>query len=237
MPLPDHRSFAWVEGNGGPTEVKGLESGMSRPPRDLDLADRSRRLQLLVSLAVPLAILALALGFLLVGPVLLLLLFPLLGVGAAFVLREIIWHFMERAGRLVVGTLHGIGSVGYEATFSAEESLVARGRYEEAAAAYRAHLSGQRLDVSALLRLADLLERHLGDAAEAERLYFEVRRITPAPDRVGNRLIDLYRRTGNRGRLMAELARFASAHAGRTSGTAARKELQSMKESDRHPPA
>ena len=226
-----------MEGNGGPTEVKGLESGMPRPPRDVDLADRSRRLQLLVSLAVPLAILALAVGFLLVGPGLLLLVFPLIGVGAALLLREVIWQFMERTGRLMIGTLHGIGSVGYEATFSAEESLVARGRYQEAAAAYRAHLAERPLDVGAFLRLADLLERHLGDAPEAERLYLEIRRISPDPDRVGNRLIDLYRRTSNRRRLMAELARYASAHAGHPAGAAARKELQSMKESDRPPHA
>ena len=52
------------------------------------------------------------------------------------------------------------------------------------------------------------------------------------PGLAANHLIDLYRASGNRGRLMAELARFAASHAESDAGRAARKELQSLKEAD-----
>jgi hypothetical protein len=42
-------------------------------------------------------------------------------------------------------------------------------------------------------------------------------------------LIDVYRREGNRGRLMVELARFAERYRGSAAGDAAARELMEMK--------
>ena len=42
-------------------------------------------------------------------------------------------------------------------------------------------------------------------------------------------MIDLYQRTGNRGRLMAEFARYAERHRGRPQGEAAKRRLMELK--------
>jgi len=87
-------------------------------------------------------------------------------------------------------------------------------------------------DIDARLRLADLLERHLKDDAGAEREYVEVRRrATDARQQMmaSNGLIDVYRRSGNRGRLVVELARFAERYRGSAAGDAAARELKELK--------
>ena len=66
----------------------------------------------------------------------------------------------------------------------------------------------------------------------AEALYKEVRARSPAPREeatAANGLIDLYRRTGQRGRLLGELARFAERYRGTAAGDAARRELGTLK--------
>ena len=95
--------------------------------------------------------------------------------------------------------------------------MIVRGQYREAAEYFRDHLTVEPDDNEARLRLADLVEKHLDDPAEAERLYLEVRRHQPEPGhemRAANGLIDLYRKQGRRDRLMVELARFADRYSG-----------------------
>jgi hypothetical protein len=67
-------------------------------------------------------------------------------------------------------------------------------------------------------------------------LYQEVRRLQPDPRqelRAANGLIDLYRRTGRRERLGAELARFAARYRGTAAGDAAARELNELKNAAR----
>jgi hypothetical protein len=83
--------------------------------------------------------------------------------------------------------------------------------------------------------MADLLERYLNDAAGAEQLYLEVRRLNP--DRrqevaAANGLIDLYRRTGRWTRLKVELARFAGRYPGTAAAAGAARELRELKAED-----
>lgn len=219
-----------MEGNGGRAEVKGLDFRMLRMPNDHHAGERAQRLQLLVYLAVPLSIIALAVGFRLVGATLPVLLFPPLGVLAALVFREAIWYFSDRSATLFERLVHSSDGIPYAATYSAEEALVSRGDFAAAAAAYRAHADANPASLTPLNRLAEIARRYLRDDTEAERLYLEIRRRSGDPNAAANQLIDLYRATGNRGRLMAELARFAAAHPGTPAGEAARKELQFLKE-------
>ena len=208
---------------------------MSRIPFDGDSGDRAQRRFFVVFVGAALSILFLGAGFMVVGGSPLLLLFPMLGFAAAFLLREIFWSVFDRSSRAIGHMVHSAGNIPYAPTYSAEESVVARGDYAGAAAAYRAHVDADPSAVTPVLKLAELTRRHLQDDAEAERLYLEVRRRANDPGAVANQLIDLYRATGNRGRLMAELARFSAKHADTPAGAAARKELQVLKENDARP--
>ncbi|HEU4829850.1 MAG TPA: hypothetical protein VFT04_11710 [Gemmatimonadales bacterium] len=203
---------------------------MPRTPFDGDSGDRAQRRFFVVFLATALSIISLAVGFLVVGGSPLLLLFPVLGIAVAFVIRELFWSFFDRSSRAIGRMVHSAGNIPYSPTYSAEDALVARGDHAAAAAAYRAHADANPAAVTPLLRLAELNRRHLRDDAEAERLYLEVRRRSADPGAAANQLIDLYRATGNRGRLMAELARYSALHADTAAGAAARKELQLLKD-------
>ncbi len=96
--------------------------------------------------------------------------------------------------------------------YSAIEALVAQGRYQDAAAAYRREIAADPSDIEARSRLAQLLIDHLADFAAAARYLREAREVsTNAGQKMGYslRLVDLYRsRMGDRGKAMVELRRF-----------------------------
>jgi hypothetical protein len=132
----------------------------------------------------------------------------------------------------LVRTIYAQGDLPPPRQYPRQETLIARGQYAEAAGYYRDHLVIEPDDNEARLRLADLLETHLGDDPGAETLYKEVRARAPAPREevaAANGLIDLYRRTGQSGRLIGELARFAERYRGSAAGEAARRELTRLK--------
>jgi hypothetical protein len=129
----------------------------------------------------------------------------------------------------------GAGNLPPAPSFSFQESLVARGRFEAAATAYREHLNRAPDDFHARLALAALWRDHLDDPAMSERLYLEARRRRPPPSfdfAIGNALIDLYHRTGQRGRELAELARFADRFRDTSEGARARQAIARIKASD-----
>jgi hypothetical protein len=132
----------------------------------------------------------------------------------------------------LVRTIYSQGDLPPPRQYPRQETLIARGQYEEAAGYYRDHLVIEPDDNEARLRLAVLLETHLSDDPGAEALYKEVRARAPAPREevaAANGLIDLYRRTGQRGRLIGELARFAERYSRSAAGAAARRELAELK--------
>jgi tetratricopeptide (TPR) repeat protein len=96
--------------------------------------------------------------------------------------------------------------------YSAIEALVAQGRYQDAAAAYRREIAADPSDIEARSRLAQLLIDHLADFAAAARYLREAREVsTNDGQKMGYslRLVDLYRsRLGDRGKAMVELRRF-----------------------------
>jgi hypothetical protein len=127
------------------------------------------------------------------------------------------------------------GEVPGAASFSAEEALVARGRIDDARAAYEARLHAAPTSQAIRFALAALHRDHRQDFQAAERLYLEIRAADPSgarEDSVSNALIDLYERTGNRGRLMAEYARLAARHGNRGPGAAAKRRLAELKQAD-----
>jgi hypothetical protein len=135
----------------------------------------------------------------------------------------------------LVKTIFAAGNIPPPPTYPQQDVLIARGKYAEAADHFRDHIRIEPGDHEARLRLADLLETRLQGYDEAERLYKEVRRMEPDPRqemRVANGLIDLYRKTGRRDRLQAELARFADRYRGTTAGDAAAREVNELKAVD-----
>ncbi len=152
----------------------------------------------------------------------------LVGIGAGY----LSWWSAERTGRGLAHVLLSAGNLPPAASFSYQESLVARGRYQEAVDAFEAHLALNPEDQDARLAMAGILAGPLKQTEAAVQLYQTVR-IGPSPGydlRASQALIDLHRATGDRGRLMAELARFADRFRGTRAGRAAKHALAALKE-------
>ncbi len=152
------------------------------------------------------------------------------------------WAITAVAGGAATGLIETVfamkGGIDRVAGFSHQESLVARGRTREAAAAYRAHLRDHPEHVAAHLKLAQLHRDELGEPDEAERVLLAARGLTTTGDEaflIANQLIDLYRRTGRRGRLKVELARFRDRYAGTRAAEDAARLLQELKAEDLEP--
>lgn len=88
------------------------------------------------------------------------------------------------------------GAGSYEHTFSYEDSLLARGNYAEAIAAYERHVVQGTGGATVMLRAADLHVKHGNDPKRASELYRaaqNVPAVSPADHLYAtNRLIDLY---------------------------------------------
>jgi tetratricopeptide (TPR) repeat protein len=156
----------------------------------------------------------------------------LLGLLAGSLLGALVWSGTGLASKHLVRTMTASGGIPTAPGHSYEESLVARGKLEEARAAYEAQLERQPNDLQARLALAALWRDQLANPGEAERLYLEARRLGPSVAQefaIANALIDLYHAGGQRGREMAELARFAARFAGSEAGSRARAALERMK--------
>lgn len=141
------------------------------------------------------------------------------------------WYLAGRAGAGAAHVLLSAGNLPPAPSFSYQESLVARGRYQEAVDAFEAHLLDHPDDLDASLAMAGILAGHLRQFDQAAQVYRRVREAgSPTHEfRAHQALIDLHRATGDRGRLMTELARFADRFRGTAAGRAARVALTEMK--------
>lgn len=159
----------------------------------------------------------------------------LLGPLAAAVCAGLIWVATGAGSRGFVKTVTGAGNIKRAPSYSLQESLIARGKYAEAEEAFQTHIAADPLDLDARLACAALIRDHLEDPHRAERLLLEVRSLGPTPAQefgIANALIDLYRATGQRGREMAELARFAARNRDTAGGRKAKEALQRMKQEE-----
>ena len=116
--------------------------------------------------------------------------------------------------------------------YSAIEAMVAGGRYQEAAVAYRRGIAADPSDIEARSRLAQLLIDHLADFAAAARYLKEAREMTTNDrQKMGYslRLVDLYRsRLDDRGKAMVELRRFIDTFPDSPHIDAVRRELSEL---------
>lgn len=121
----------------------------------------------------------------------------------------------------------------YEETFSYEDSLLARGNYAEAIAAFERHAAEGRGGATVVIRAADLHVKH-GDPKRAAELFREAQRrpglAAESHMYVTNRLIDLY--TGplaNADAAVSELRRLIATHPSSDAAKHARTALVNLK--------
>jgi hypothetical protein len=201
-----------------------------------DAAEKAQLLRLSVLLGPPALIIGLAaISFLgarkLISPTGVVIGFVLLVPATVGLVLLVDWATSDAARELIT-TLHAGRAPRPRTGFSRQEALVAQGRLAEAATAYRNHLFEFPEDTAALVALARLLAGPLRDPVEAVAAYGHARRSPdgPAWDLVITEdLIDLYGRTQEEGRLLVELARFASLARGTPAGVAAEAKLRDLK--------
>ena len=146
-----------------------------------------------------------------------------------------VWRLIEGTARGFTKMVYAGGNLPPTPEHSAHESLVARGFYAEAIAAYRAHVAEHPGDNLARLKLAAVYRDHANDPLAAEQLFLEARRNQPTAQEevfASNMLIELYRTTGRRDRLRVELARFADRYRGTRGGRAAAELLREIRAED-----
>jgi hypothetical protein len=160
----------------------------------------------------------------------------LLGAASGVAIGWLIWWGTGKASRGFVDLISGAGNLPPAPSFSFQESLVARGRYGEAVESFTSHLGDHPNDHDARFALARILAGPVRDPDGAARVLQAIRAGNPSPGqefRASQELIDLYQATGNRGRLLAELARFADRYRDSAAGAAARRSLLELKREPR----
>ena len=109
-----------------------------------------------------------------------------------------------------IGAVSAAGNIKRQHEFSKQESMIARGRFDEAAESFELHLMGSPDDIPARYRLATLHLRERNDPAAAEAEFLNIRRRPHDRSTVmllANQFVDTSRATGQTGKLMAELNR------------------------------
>ena len=147
----------------------------------------------------------------------------------------VIFFVVRTASTGVAHMATAAGNIPPPPSYPHQDLLIGQGKYQEAAGFFRDHIRVAPEDVHARLRLAELLERHLGDLTGAEQQYLAVRRLSDdgrLDVAVMNGLIDLYRKLSRRDLLQAELARLAERQRGTALGEGAARELQELERND-----
>lgn len=168
-----------------------------------------------------------------------LLLLLLLDVPLLLLLTSLLWYAIAGTAEGFTRTVLGAGNLAPDPAHSGCESLVARGFYPEAAAAFEALIAEHPKDDLARIKLAQLQREHLAAPDKAEALLLGVRTHATDPRHAvmaANLLIELYRATGRQDRMMVELARFADRYRGSRAGTEAARTLMEMKAERREAP-
>ncbi|HEV8122762.1 MAG TPA: hypothetical protein VGP80_00825 [Gemmatimonadales bacterium] len=204
--------------------------------RDIDSAELAHRLRVFVWLGCSVFIILGAVELRVYGFGLKFLFLLFLNIPILALLGSLLLWVVHHAARGWVDTVSGAGNIAPAASFSFQESLIIRGLYAEAAESYRGHIAANPGDNDARLALAKICSAHLNDPTGAERLYQAVQRNQPTARQeatAANQLIDLYRATGEVGRLKMELARYAERYAGTRAGVEAKRMLMALKEESR----
>jgi hypothetical protein len=109
-----------------------------------------------------------------------------------------------------IGAIFSAGNIKRQHEFSRQESMIARGKFDEAAESFGVHLMEFPDDIHGRYRLATLHLRERNDPAAAETELLNIRRRPHNKSMamlLANHFVDLYRATAQKGKLMAELTK------------------------------
>ena len=163
------------------------------------------------------------------------LIFGLGGAIAGVLVSWAAWAFSGAVGAGFKAFIQPSGaSTPYQATYSYEESLAARGDVAGAVEAYERRMVEHPHDVELRVRAAELLAGEGNDPARAAAVFRELRAIPGvAPERVlyaSQRLVDLHLGPlGGDGRALVELRRIAESFPGSAAARHAREAIRRMK--------
>jgi tetratricopeptide (TPR) repeat protein len=202
---------------------------------DTDLGERALRLKVVVWLGAPTFVILAAVELRLffqgrIGASLLFLLL-VLNLGVVALIAGLILRTTGGAAHALTRAVYAQGNLAPDPTYSAEESLIIRGRMAEAEGLLQSRIQARPGELESRLKLAELYEQ-IDRPEEAERLYLEIRQLHPSPRveiTAANRLLNLYRRTRRYDRLKVELARFADRWKGTSAGDHAARLLRELK--------
>jgi hypothetical protein len=159
------------------------------------------------------------------------LLLLLIVVVLTLVLGALTLWIADGTGGLVARILLAGGETSAEPSFSYEESLIVRGRLDDAERAFERRCLDNPKDGEARIRRADFYERVKKDTTRAERFYREARHLGLPPSRelyVSLCLADLCRHAGRTEALKRELQAIVDRHGGSASGQSAQAELDDL---------
>jgi tetratricopeptide (TPR) repeat protein len=202
-----------------------------------DAGEAGLRLKARVLIGIPLWILLLIAELAFVQPHGLLTWIAILAFNAGlnYLLAEMVLRSSGAAATGFAKMVYSTGNLAPIPGYSAQESLVARGFYAEAVKSYQELLVEHPEDVNARFNLAWIHWKHRADPPAAERIYLAIRGEKPSPAverRASNALIELYRESGRRDRLLVELARFADQYRGTPEGESTRRYLLALKSNE-----
>jgi hypothetical protein len=205
---------------------------LDRPPKDRDLGHDVYMMKRVVwSLAM--AVIGGMIGNLLAGTLGFVIGFFVAGIGLFFVTGHLVGGGVHLAQQI---HMPSDGVTPPKREYSQAESLVARGRYEEAAIAYEIHCAEYHEDPDPYFRLARLfasphMERY-EDAVVWYRRARSTAKLSPGEDLVAcQSIIELYlHKIRDPRKAIPEMARLAQVHAETAAGQAAGQELAIMRE-------
>lgn len=214
-------------------EVDAADNSARRPAKrltDRDTANHVFLLTLAVRIGPPVMMILMGVEYWRYGNRLLWFLIPDIALTALAVIGAdwLLGHFSRGGGSLLFPSGNGT-PVARE--YSEQDALIIRGKFEEAADAFRAIIADDPTNIDAQLRLGRLQEKELNDPDAAAATFRRIRWLQPSPQQewaAANALIDLYQRTGQRDRLKGELARMAARYPGKTAGINAQRRLDEL---------
>lgn len=198
--------------------------------RDVDTGDQAEQLRFTFMVLLPGMLLLHFLEKLLWpgGPILFL---TLLNPALLVLLSLLLWPLIHRGSSVFISGLLAGGGEAFTVQYSEIESLVVQRHFEEAADMYRAIAEEMPKNADVRMRLGALLENHLKDLPGAVASFLAARHAGPTAQQdavITNALIDLYRLTGDRVGMKAELTRFARLQKGSPAGEHAREAVRKM---------
>jgi hypothetical protein len=155
-------------------------------------------------------------------------------IGVGLLVRVMMWRILYGSEKVVRVMLEGGSSTPYVEQYSYQQTLVMRGKVDEALESYEAIIAEPNSPIDARMRAAELYVRERKNYTRAAELLQEVIRHPACKSGeeiyAANRLADLLsNHLGEPGKALVQLRRLADRYAGTPAGDRAREALRALK--------